>query len=150
MRDHPVELALLADQRLVEYYRERLTHHDMSHRAVVGAFILDMVAHNNDRERNVFQIAPGFGARAAGLAVRAHEVNEHWNASVAVWNVAPERKDAPPCRRIEKGTELPAVAPHLALAGEIRPWWHFGSSLYNADAMIFSDAGIPVVLFRYD
>jgi len=36
--------------------------------------------------------------------------------------------------------------------GEIRPRWHFASSLYNTDAQIFSDAGVPVVLFmeNYD
>ncbi len=49
--------------------------------------------------------------------------------------------------RVASGARLPAIAPHPRLSGEIRPSWHFTSSLYNTDAQIFSDAGIPVVLF---
>ena len=33
-----------------------------------AAYILDMIAHNNDRVRDVFQIAPGEGAASAHLA----------------------------------------------------------------------------------
>ena len=33
---------------------------DLSSTRVIGAFVLDMIAHNNDKDRYVFQIAPGF------------------------------------------------------------------------------------------
>lgn len=41
---------------------------------------------------------------------------------------------------------------HLALHGEVRPPYDPRSTLYNTDGMIFSDAGVPVVLFmeNYD
>src|SRR5262249_50285824 len=41
---------------------------DLSSVRVRGAYILDMVAHNNDHARYVFQIAPGEGADAMRLA----------------------------------------------------------------------------------
>ena len=47
---------------------------------------------------------------------------------------------------------IPAVARHLELSGEVRPSSDPRSTLYNTDGQIFSDAGIPVVLFmeNYD
>ena len=50
------------------------------------------------------------------------------------------------------GTRLPDVAAHLALRGEVRPPYDPRSTLYNTDGQIFSDAGVPVVLFmeNYD
>ena len=41
---------------------------------------------------------------------------------------------------------------HLALHGEVRPPYDPRSTLYNTDGQIFSDAGVPVVLFmeNYD
>lgn len=45
-----------------------------------------------------------------------------------------------------------AIARHLAPRGEVRPSHDPRSSLYNTDGQIFSDAGVPVVLFmeNYD
>ncbi len=47
---------------------------------------------------------------------------------------------------------MPAAAAHLQLDGEIRPPLDPRSTLYNTDGQIFSDAGVPVVLFmeNYD
>ena len=47
---------------------------------------------------------------------------------------------------------MPAAARHLQLNGEVRPPHDPRSSLFNTDGQIFSDAGIPVVLFmeNYD
>ena len=44
------------------------------------------------------------------------------------------------------------MALHLPLSGEVRPPDHRRSALYNTDGQIFSDAGVPVVLFmeNYD
>src|SRR5262249_13559601 len=45
---------------------------DLSGVQVQGVYVLDMVAHNNDRERDVFQIAPGVGRASLWLAEQAH------------------------------------------------------------------------------
>lgn len=125
---------------------------DVSRTRVRGAFVLDMIAHNNDRDRDVFQIAPGEGRGSARLAWHAHLANERWNRSVPLWNKAPERKGKGRARRMESGADLPPPSEHLALAGEVRPEWSPRSALYNTDGQIFSDVGVPVVLFmeNYD
>jgi hypothetical protein len=143
-------------QRLVEgsfgIWSETSGYHDLSSVEVRGAYILDMVAHNNDRERYVFQISPGEGRRSSLLARFAHFANERWNRSVDGWNGSPERAQAGPAARMPNGAEPPPTVAHPHMEGQLRPGWHPASSLYNTDAQIFSDAGIPVVLFmeNYD
>jgi hypothetical protein len=111
-----------------------------------------MIAHNNDRERNVFQIAPGVGRASFRLAEIAHRAAEAWNESVPVWNARPPRAGRPRGRRSAHGAVIPKAAPHLALDGQVRPVTDPRSTLYNTDGQIFSDAGVPVVLFmeNYD
>jgi hypothetical protein len=100
---------------------------DMSSVRVVGAFVLDMIGHNTDRDKNVFQIAPGEGAGSMALARRAHLANVRWNRHAAAHQL-------------------------LAVSGEVRVEWEPRSALYNTDGQIFSDLGVPVVLFmeNYD
>jgi hypothetical protein len=119
---------------------------------VTGAYVLDMIAHNNDRDRDVFQIAPGEGVASARLALQAHLANERWNRRVETWNQAPDRTGTRRAERQEHGAKVPPPFAHLALRGEIRPEWDPRSALYNTDGQIFSDVGIPVVLFmeNYD
>ena len=47
---------------------------------------------------------------------------------------------------------MPPPFAHLPLRGEIRTEWEPRSALYNTDGQIFSDLGVPVVLFmeNYD
>src|SRR5205823_11049593 len=45
---------------------------------VAGVFVLDMIAHNNRKRPNVFQIAPGEGTRAQQLAQIASDVTRSW------------------------------------------------------------------------
>jgi hypothetical protein len=47
---------------------------------------------------------------------------------------------------------VPATAQHLAPRGEVRLHGNPRSTLFNTDGQIFSDAGVPVVLFmeNYD
>lgn len=125
---------------------------DLSRVRIRGAFIMDMIAHNNDKKRDVFQIAPGEGRGAARLAWHAYLANRRWNRGVRTWNRAPERADRGRSERMKDGSEVPPIAEHLSLTGELRPEWDPKSSLYNTDAQIFSDAGIPVVLLmeHYD
>ena len=79
------------------------------------------------------------------LARTAHEANVAWNASVGEWNVQQRRT-----RAGKRGKNV--MGKHLALRGEVRPPGDGGSTLYNTDGQIFSDTGIPVVLFmeNYD
>jgi hypothetical protein len=127
---------------------------DVSDVRVVGAFVLDMIGHNADRDRDVFQIAPGEGAAAARLARRAHRANLRWNRLAEALNRAPDRLHAGRAQRV-KGVDPyppPPVFAHLSLRGEVRVEWEPRSALFNTDGQIFSDLGIPVVLFmeNYD
>jgi hypothetical protein len=110
-----------------------------------------MVGHNSDRDRDVFQIAPGEGAGSARLALRAHRANRRWNALAQSWNGDAARSKAGRAKRMPDRTVPPPFA-HLPLFGEIRVEWEPRSALYNTDGQIFSDLGIPVVLFmeNYD
>jgi hypothetical protein len=125
--------------------------HDLSGVKVRGVFVLDMVAHDNPHRRGVFQIAPGDSPESYQLALAAHRANEAWNAAVPRWNQHPARH-APPQRRREARAPLPLppIARHPLLHGEIRPHDDPRSTLFNTDGQIFSDAGIPVVLFMED
>ena len=51
-----------------------------------GVYVLDMVAHNNDRDRDVFQICPGDSRQSLWLAYQAHVANHTWNESAPLWN----------------------------------------------------------------
>jgi hypothetical protein len=151
---------------------------DLSKVQIDGVYVLDMIAHNNDHDRDVFQISPGTGAQSLRLAEEAHVANMIWNANTLQWNRKPPRRAAGPAKRAadphgaEKGTvpicrngpegashkgglspfPIPPVARHPQLHGEVRTPMDPRSSLYNTDGQIFSDAGIPVVLFmeNYD
>ena len=67
------------------------------------------------------------------------------------WN-APRRRRAASRPAERRRPPSPPSAPHPQLHGEVRPPDDPRSSLYNTDGQIFSDAGIPVVLFmeNYD
>jgi len=117
---------------------------------IQGVYVLDMVAHNNDGDRKKFQISPGRGAEATWLAYQAHIANEIWNASTYVWNQHPSRRGRGE-RSLDKKI-IPEIALHPKLDGQVRLPHDPLSTLYNSDGQIFSDAGIPVVLFmeNYD
>jgi hypothetical protein len=126
--------------------------HDLSRVQIQGVYVLDMVAHNNDRDRNVFQIAPGASRASLWLAYQAHLATEIWNTSTPAWNASPARRGCGRCRRTLHGHAVPTIARHPLLSGEVRISYDPRSTLYNTDGQIFSDAGIPVVLFmeNYD
>src|SRR5262249_40144629 len=105
---------------------------------------------NNDHDRDVFQIAPGTGLASLRLAELAQEATALWNASVPKWNRKPERQGLSRARRSPYGNAVPETAAHLALAGQVRPVTDPRSTLYNTDGQVFSDAGVPVVLFMED
>jgi hypothetical protein len=143
-------------QRLVEgnlkITLENSKQHDLSKVRVQGVYILDMVAHNNDHDLDVFQMAPGTGPESFWLAHQAHLATEAWNANVPAWNRLPSRRGKGRSQRSSSGDKIPEVARHPYLHGEVRLPYDPRSTLYNTDGQIFSDAGVPVVLFmeNYD
>jgi len=124
---------------------------DLSETRVQGLYVLDMIAHNNDRERDVFQICPGAGPESMWLALQAHLANRAWNRLAPLWNRR-ARRACKRGRRSADGKSMPALALHPQLRGEVRPQIDPHSTLYNTDGQIFSDAGVPAVLFmeNYD
>ncbi|MGD0610500.1 MAG: M28 family peptidase [Anaerolineales bacterium] len=125
---------------------------DLSGTRPMGIFVMDMIAHNRDHDRDIFQISPGRGPRSLSLAWQAHLANLIWNAGAAQWNQSPERRNLGRGQRSQDGSAIPPLAAHLALTGEVRMQDDPASSLYNTDGQIFSDIGAPVVLFmeNYD
>jgi hypothetical protein len=125
---------------------------DLSKTTVRGVYVSDMIAHNNDSERDVFQISPGNDSGSMWLAYQAHLANEVWNESVPFWNKARKREGLPRGRRSPNGAAIPEMAPFLQLSGHVRVPSDPRSTLYNTDGQIFSDAGVPCVLFmeNYD
>ncbi len=125
---------------------------DLSEIQVQGVFVLDMVAHNNDHARDIFQISPGTGQESLDLSYQAHRANEAWNSLTQVWNLRASRREKSTGRRSPDGITIPAIAKHPVLHGEVRLPYDPRSTLYNTDGQIFSDAGLPVVLFmeNYD
>lgn len=143
-------------QRMVEgnlkITLENGRQHDLSKVRIQGVYVLDMVAHNNDHDLDVFQIAPGTGPDSFWLAYQAHLATEIWNTNVPAWNRLPSRRGKGRSRRSPNGNKIPDVARHPYLHGEVRLPYDPRSTLYNTDGQIFSDAGVPVVLFmeNYD
>ena len=92
------------------------------------------------------------GAEAAWLAYQAHIANEIWNASTDIWNQRPSRRGRDRGKRSPAKDIIPEIALHPKVGGQIRLPRDPKSALYNTDGQIFSDAGIPVVLFmeNYD
>jgi hypothetical protein len=141
-------------ERQLTFTAEDGSARDVSSVRVVGVFVLDMIGHNADRDRDVFQIAPGEGAGSARLALRAHRANLRWNRFAKAANRDSDRAHAGRAQRVKDVPPYPPPPPfaHLALRGEVRVEWEPRSALFNTDGQIFSDLGIPVVLFmeNYD
>jgi hypothetical protein len=125
---------------------------DLSKTTVRGLYVSDMIAHNHDRDRDIFQISPGNDPGSMWLAYQAHLANEIWNESVPNWNKRQKREGMSRGRRSPHGAAIPETAPYLRLSGHVRVSSDPRSTLYNTDGQIFSDAGVPCVLFmeNYD
>jgi hypothetical protein len=124
--------------------------HDLSGTRVKGLIVMDMIAHNTNKDRYVFQIAPGSGREALWLAEQAHQASLIWNASADTWNQS--RRAAGRGRRRRHGRVVPELSRHPYMHGEIRLEYDPRSTLFNTDGQVFSDNGVPVVLFmeNYD
>jgi hypothetical protein len=125
---------------------------DLSAVSIRGVYVLDMIAHNNERRRDIFQIAPGGDKQSLWLAYQAHAASRMWEDGLNRWNAKSKRRDLGRGRRSPHGSAIPRMARHLAPKGEVRFQDDPRSTLFNTDGQIFADAGIPVVLFmeNYD
>jgi hypothetical protein len=128
------------------------TNIDISETEIVGLYVMDMIGHNRDNDQDIFQISPGKSAESLYLAYQAHMANMIWNNCAHKWNRQPGRLNLSRGQRINEMKEIPDIARHLALKGEVRTQYNPHSSLFNTDGQIFSDTGVPVVLFmeNYD
>jgi len=139
-------------QKTLKMRRSDGSYLDISEVKVTGVLVMDMIAHNRDNARNIFQIAPGRTVPSILFAYQAHLAARSWKAMVPGWNKTPGRVSCTHGQRVKEDSQIPATALHLAPEGEVRPWEDPHSTLYNTDGIIFSDSGIPVVLFmeNYD
>jgi len=126
--------------------------YDLSSAEIQGVFVMDMIAHNNEANPYKFQISPGTGPESIRLAYQAHIASEIWNTCTCAWNKRSSRRMREQGKRSPEGKIIPKIAWHPKLDGQIRLPRDPLSTLYNTDGQIFSDAGIPVVLFmeNYD
>ena len=128
------------------------TNKNLSDTEIVGVFIMDMIGHNRDNDQDIFQISPGKSAASLNLARQAHFANMIWNEGTKSWNRKPDRLNKTHGKRISGLQQIPETAKHLPLKGEVRTEYNPHSSIFNTDGQIFSDTGVPVVLFmeNYD
>jgi hypothetical protein len=131
---------------------DKQTNINLSDTEIVGVFVMDMIGHNRDTDQDIFQISPGKSAESLHLACQAHIANMIWNAGTHSWNKDPDRLRRTRGKRISDLQEIPETAKHLAIKGEVRTQYNPHSSIFNTDGQIFSDTGVPVVLFmeNYD
>jgi hypothetical protein len=125
---------------------------NISETEIVGVYIMDMIGHNRDNDQDIFQISPGKSPASLNLAWQAHIANMIWNSLTTDWNRKPDRSGTTRGKRLSAFQEIPETAKHLALRGEVRTQFNPYSSIFNSDGQIFSDTGVPVVLFmeNYD
>ncbi len=125
---------------------------DLSSVHLSGIFVMDMIAHNRENGRDIFQISPGRSGESLKLAYQAHVANMIWNDKAREWNLRGERRGHGRGKRCGDGVTIPEIARHPELDGQVRTLDDPQSSLYNTDGQIFSDIGAPVVLFmeNYD
>ncbi len=141
----------MMEKKLILHLEENKTI-DLSDVKIKGVFVMDMIAHNREKEPDVFQISPGRSTESLKLAYQAHRANMIWNTSTETWNQLDDRKGKIRGKRCGDSYEIPGIALYPKLKGEVRLPENPFSTLYNTDALMFSDCGIPVVLFmeNYD
>ena len=138
-------------QNTLKLHRSDGKVRDLQGITITGVVLMDMIAHNRNTGNDIFQIAPGYSASSLRLSEHAFRANSSWNQNARIWNES-KRKGCSRGQRTHDGVTIPSEALHLLPFGEIRTWADPQSTLYNTDGIIFSDSGIPVILFmeNYD
>lgn len=139
-------------EKTTKLYLDKDNAIDISGTRIVGTFVMDMIGHNRDNSHDIFQISPGKSVQSLKIAEQAHIANMIWNARAHELNKTSERQNLKKGQRSVDGKTIPSIAKHLPLIGEVRTKYDPYSSIYNTDGQIFSDIGVPVVLFmeNYD
>ena len=139
-------------QRSLKMRRTDKSLKDLTQVMIRGVLVMDMIAHNRDDDRDIFQISPGKSAESLKLAYQAGKACQAWNSNVPEWNKTPDRKGCKPGQRTKDVNKIPPKALHLKIQGQVRTWEDPHSTLYNTDGIIFADTGLPVILFmeNYD
>jgi len=139
-------------QKTLTMRRDDGSFKDLNGVEIKGVLVMDMIAHNRDNAKDIFQISPGRTADSIRLGYTAHLANRTWNRLSEEWNTGQDRAGLNRGTRCTDGKTMPEKALFLPLEGEVRTWEDPTSSLYNTDVMIFSDLGFPCVLFmeNYD
>ena len=139
-------------QKTFELHQQDGIRVDLSEVAIKGVLVMDMIAHNRETDRDIFQIAPGNSTESLRLSFAAHHACRRWNENARELNRLPDRIRCKRSERTPDGLTIPEMALHLEVTDEVRTWEDPHSTLYNTDGMIFSDTGIPVILFmeNYD
>ena len=141
-----------AIQQTLKLHKTDGTIKDLSGIDIKGVVLMDMIAHNRESGRDIFQIAPGNSPASLRLSFQAFQACRSWNVHAKKWNESPDRKGCGRGKRTTDGVTIPPKALHLLPDAEVRTWKDPHSTLYNTDGIIFSDTGIPVILFmeNYD
>jgi hypothetical protein len=139
-------------QQTLKLHKSDGTIKDLAGINIKGVVLMDMIAHNRESGRDIFQIAPGNSPASLQLSYQAFQAGSSWNTHAAKWNESPDRKGCEQGKRTTDGVTIPPKALHLLPDAEVRTWEDPHSTLYNTDGIIFSDTGIPVILFmeNYD
>ena len=87
--------------------------HDLSKTRVAGVYVSDMIAHNNDRDRDVFQMCPGTQRQSMWLAWQAQQAAATWNASVPLWNATARAQGTGRGASAAPTATMPDMAAHL-------------------------------------
>jgi hypothetical protein len=126
--------------------------HDLKDVEIAGTFIMDMIGHNKETDRDLFQIATGKSVNSLKIAYQAHLAAMNWNKIATELNKTDERKHLKRGERVTDVTKIPEIAKHLKVEGDVRNYLDPHSSIFNTDGMILSDIGATVVLFmeNYD
>jgi hypothetical protein len=125
---------------------------DLSSVQIAGVYVIDTIGHNRDGQMDIFEISPGKDQKSLQLAWQAHLANSVWNRKTRDWNQSQGRENLGRGRRSADGINIPAMAEYLNLQGTVHLVDDPQSVLFNTDGQIFSDCGVPVVLFveNYD
>jgi hypothetical protein len=139
-------------QKTLKMHRSDGSMLDLSGVNIYGVLLMDMIAHNRDNGRDIFQIAPGNSPASLRLSYLAFQACRSWNIQAVKLNESSDRKGCAHGERSKDGITIPPTALHLRPYAEIRTWEDPRSTLYNSDGIIFSDTGVPVILFmeNYD
>jgi hypothetical protein len=125
---------------------------DLSNVEIKAVYVLDMIGHNKETDRDVFQISVGKSESSLKAAYFAHHATLKWNLFIDEENRTGDRKGLERGKRVSDINSIPDKAKFLKPEGDVRNYLDPHSSLFNTDGMIFSDIGAPVVLFmeNYD